>query len=332
MASLFQRKDTGIWYVNYIVDGTRVKKKVGKNKRVAELALKEIELKIEKQEAGLVLKDCYLEDFIKEYLAHAKTTKSALTYKWYVTKVQQFGEFMGKKKLRYITVSDIENYKAERLGKVTPGTVSGDMRAVKALLSAAVDRNYLKDNPCKRVKKIRNIQQNPPRFLSKEEIERLLEAAKEHHLHSLIATALYAGLRKGELIWLEWEDINFKRDTITVRNKDGFHTKSYKSRTIPLNQTLKKILLDYRQKSGWCFPNTEGGQNRNNLLHNFKRLCKKAGIENCNLHTLRHTFASQLVIAGVSIYKVSRWLGHSDVKTTMIYAHLAPQDADINRI
>ena len=59
---------------------------------------------------------------------------------------------------------------------------------------------------------------------------------------------------------------------------------------------------------------------------------KEAGIENCNLHSLRHTFASQLVMAGVSIYKVSRWLGHSDVKTTMIYAHLAPQDADINRI
>jgi site-specific recombinase XerD len=95
---------------------------------------------------------------------------------------------------------------------------------------------------------------------------------------------------------------------------------------------LKEILLKYRKKSGWCFLNSEGGQFKNNLLKRFKAICKKAGIEDYHLHTLRHTFASQLVMAGVSIYKVSQWLGHSDVTTTMIYAHLEPQDADINRI
>jgi site-specific recombinase XerD len=62
------------------------------------------------------------------------------------------------------------------------------------------------------------------------------------------------------------------------------------------------------------------------------RLYNKAGLPYTGLHLLRHTFASQLVIAGVSIYEVSQWLGHPDVEMTMVYAHLAPQDADIDRI
>jgi integrase len=335
MATLYTRKGKNgkiFYYVNYVVDGERVRKKVGRNRKVAELVLKDIEVKIEKQDAGLVVKDRRFKDFAREYLNHAKATRSLLTYEWYLSKIQRFQEFVGEKKLGQISVSDIEDFKAERLTEATPATVAGDLRAVKAMLSSAVARGYLRDNPCKKVKKVQNVRVNPPRFLSKEEVEKLIAVAEGTHLCPLIATAVYAGLRRNELVWLEWQDIDFERNTITVRNKEEFHTKSYKSRTIPLNEKLKEILLKYRKKSGWCFLNSEGGQFRNNLLKRFKAICKIAGIENCHLHTLRHTFSSQLVMAGVSIYKVSQWLGHSDVKTTMIYAHLAPQDADINRI
>ena len=77
----------------------------------------------------------------------------------------------------------------------------------------------------------------------------------------------------------------------------------------------------------WCRP----------CLHELKDLSRRredlkaAGVEWCTPHSLRHTFASQLAIKGVSLYKISKWLGHADFKTTQIYAHLQAHDEDINR-
>ena len=104
------------------------------------------------------------------------------------------------------------------------------------------------------------------------------------------------------------------------------------SRTVPLSRDLKEILLPVRRQGGYCFLSQAGGQfDDKELSREFRKLVAlPSGAPDFSLHTLRHTFASHLVMKGLSIYRVSQWLGHKSVTTTMIYAHLAPQDDEIN--
>ncbi|HDD24105.1 MAG TPA: hypothetical protein ENF52_01555 [Chloroflexi bacterium] len=77
---------------------------------------------------------------------------------------------------------------------------------------------------------------------------------------------------------------------------------------------------------------TYEGFYRYDFKKGFAAVCKEAGLDWVTPHTLRHTFASQLAIAGVSLYKISKWLGHSNFSTTQIYAHLQASDEEINLI
>ena len=108
--------------------------------------------------------------------------------------------------------------------------------------------------------------------------------------------------------------------------------KDRQSRTVPLNAELKKILEPLRKDRGYCFLNSAGKQlDDKELSREFKEVvAKPAGLADRTPHVLRHTFASHLAMRGVRIYKVSQWLGHQSVNTTMIYAHLAPQDDESN--
>ena len=135
-----------------------------------------------------------------------------------------------------------------------------------------------------------------------------------------------------ERCYLTWPEIDFDRNAITLTNKPGFTLKNRQSRTVPLNEELKRILEPFRKDRGYCFLNSAGKQfDDKELSREFKKVvAKPAGLPDCTPHSLRHTFASHLVMRGVSIYKVSQWLGHQSVNTTMIYAHLAPQDDEIN--
>jgi len=150
----------------------------------------------------------------------------------------------------------------------------------------------------------------------------------------MIATAIYTGLRLSELLYLEWNDFDFGKEILTVKNKHehDYKTKSKKFRIIPLNRKLIAILQPYRKEKGWCFTTSKGERYIQRPRKVFDIILEKAGLDDIGWHGLRHTFASQLIQAGTSIYKVSRWLGHSSVNTTMIYAHLAPgKDDDINK-
>ena len=86
----------------------------------------------------------------------------------------------------------------------------------------------------------------------------------------------------------------------------------------------KQILLQFKKNEGYCLTNGQGTQWLNNISRDFAVLCKRAGLENCTLHVLRHTFASNLMMSGVDLGTVQKLMGHKDIKTTMRYAHLAP--------
>ncbi|MBR7962800.1 site-specific integrase [Burkholderia vietnamiensis] len=169
------------------------------------------------------------------------------------------------------------------------------------------------------------------RWINRDEASVLvLEAgrsAKRPHLTNFIRLALSTGCRKNELLRLEWMRVDFERACFRL---DGAHTKSGKRRLVPLNDIALSALRGQREwverfcpGSPWVF-STELGRPVFGLQKGFRAACERAGIADFRLHDLRHTFASWLVMGGVSLYVVRDLLGHSSIAVTERYAHLSP--------
>ena len=172
------------------------------------------------------------------------------------------------------------------------------------------------------------------------EYQRIEDIAAEHSIYPLIVTARYTGLRLQELINLEWQDFDWDKKLVRVLNKPKFnHTvKNNQARVVPTSDELRDKLLPFIKKEGLCFPVPTTGEKYSpeGPKQTLKRIFRKAGLERekrCGFHDFRHTFASRLVQNNVPIYKVSKWLGHSSLAVTTIYAHFAPvYDDDIEKL
>ena len=101
--------------------------------------------------------------------------------------------------------------------------------------------------------------------------------------------------------------------------------KTGNTREIPIGDALLSLLKKLPRRSEYVFVNTQGRKYQYHLTERVKRLGKRIGLPNLTLHTLRHTFISHLVMSGVDLVTVKEFAGHADIKTTMRYAHLAPE-------
>ena len=314
---IYRRK--GVWYIDYSFNGRRVRKKVGTSKKMAELALKEIELRIAKSEfLGIIEpKRMVVDNLCDEYLKFSKSSKTAKSHTRDITSIKNLlGEFSGKL-ISDITSHALESYMNKRKGIVTPATVNREISCMKHMFTKAVQWGYLSDNPIMSVKRFKE----PParvRYLADGEIDKLLSCCNEH-LKSIVITALNTGMRKGEILNLQWSDVDMKNRIITLRK-----TKNNETRTIPINDWLLDELKSTGQQINdqyvFCH---ENGKPYDDIKTGFKGAVRRAGIKNFRFHDLRHTFASRLVMAGVDIRTVQELMGHKDTKMTMKYSHLS---------
>lgn len=150
------------------------------------------------------------------------------------------------------------------------------------------------------------------RFLSEEEITRIIDACSPH-LKPIVEGAIHTGMRRGELLSLQWDQI-----------RNGFiylaETKSGKARQIPINDRVARVLQKLRQQNQLKSPFVlcdANGKRFYEVKRSFASACRRAGIEGFRFHDLRHTFASQLVMNGVGLKAVQELLGHADLKMTM---------------
>jgi len=208
-------------------------------------------------------------------------------------------------------------------------TVNFELRVLRLLFNLAIKWNLLENDPSKGVTRLKVNDAKPVRFLTVEECHKLLETSPPD-LYPIYFTFLNTGLRKAELENLEWADVDFKRRKIKIRRKEFWQPKTGE-REIPVSQQLYDLLKKLKEdnesglKSSFVFAHKDGGRIRVKLREKLIQIADKAGIENLiKLHTLRHTFASHLVMQGVDLLTVKKLMGHSDIQTTMIYAHLAP--------
>jgi integrase len=321
MAALYQRKGGGIWYVDFSYHGKRYRKSTGTSDgKVAELYQKDIEVKIARDNLGfgeLNRKEVCLSEFIEEYLNYSKAEKSRSTYLLDKRALAEFMDFVGDIHLSKVTHKQGEDFKLFRLEKVKPVSVNIFVRQIKAAFETAVRWEYLKENPLKKVKQYKVADDDLPKFLTKPEVNALLDAIPAGHFKLFILFCLYTGCRRGEALNLRWEDVDMETGMLKFRL-----TKTGKSRVVPLNDVLMNEFKNLHKNGDRVFP-----FHANFVTHKFKKYLRASGIpsrESLHLHSLRHTFASHMIMAGVDLMTVSKLLGHATVRTTELYAHLVP--------
>ncbi|WP_457097481.1 phage integrase [Lysobacter sp. P5_B9] len=259
-------------------------------------------------------------------------------------------EAWNSRQLSDISKADFDAFKAQRLKDgIHPSTVNRDMDRVKAAFSQAVEWELMTDNPLRGMKRITRGIEDRVRYLTAREEKALRKALSERearakarrgsgnkwraargkallkaitgysdHLMPMTLLALNTGMRRGELTQLTWDDINLPAKILTVR---AGYAKSGKARHIPLNLEAMAVLKAYRKQhsgKGSLFGVVS-------VSKAWNAITAEAKIEDFRFHDLRHTFASNLVMAGIDLNTVRELMGHGDIKMTLRYAHLAPE-------
>jgi len=237
--------------------------------------------------------------------------------------------YFGNIELSDLTRNKLVEYFHNRIKETSIFAARIDMINSSAAFNFAVNNGYLIENPCKGIKRFK-LPERQPRFYSKEDFSKLVEAIDNQDLKDLVLFAVNTGMRQMELITLEWRQINIDEKYFTLNNQVVI-TKSKRIRTIPLNKTCMDVIKRRLETATPDYNNifTLFGKpfEQHWLSKKYKAYIIKAGLNTkLNFHSLRHTNASWLVQAGVSIYVVSKLLGHADIKTTEIYAHLRRED------
>jgi integrase len=269
---------------------------------------------------------------------------------------------LGETLLRDLSPFTIERWRTQRAKcqvgdrTVTPETINRDLSALRGACSRAVEWGFLASHPLRTVKAAKTDAAPHVRYLQADEADRLaaaLEARDEKrreqrthantwrlergykawpafgaytdHVTPLVRLALLTGCRRGELFALRWRDVDLVAGRLTVRAE---HAKSGVSRILPLNPDAVGVLHRWRptvvDEAAYVFPGDDG-KPLVTVKRAWEALMTAAMIADFRFHDLRHTFASRLVMAGVDLNTVRELLGHSDIKMTLRYAHLAPE-------
>jgi len=293
-----------------------------------------------------------VKDFIVQFLAFQKANTKQLTHELHESICTLHIEpHVGKLRLDHLRKPQIEDLKMRWLaGDAAPRTVNTRLGVVGRMLSYAATELEIIDSVPK-VKPMK-VAKEHPRFLSEAEASALLEAARiEGKRRSdaldwsiVILVGLRTGLRIGELRGLQWGDVDWDRALINVRRTDPGRAdldpnspKGNRPRLVPLTPDAKSALLEWyrdsfrRHPGDWLFPGSTVWRGKdlyrtrgeNQCSTAMRRISKAAGLLDVTFHTLRHTYASWLVMRGVALSAVQELLGHASIRQTEHYAHLA---------
>lgn len=259
-----------------------------------------------------------------------------------------------------LTVLDIERWRRDELKRgIRKSTVNRGWQRLRAVLGKAVDWRVI-PGPAVTVKRYRLDERGRVRYLSAEERSRLTKALDDReqrrrderermnawlrarsrpelpahgtytdHLKPLVLLLLNSGLRRGEALRLSWGALDFGRGMICVH---AATSKSGQSRDVPMTAQARAALATWREQhaeqaaahpQGYVFARP-GGARLKSVSRAWSALTKAAGLLDFRLHDCRHDYASRLAMAGVDLLSIAKLLGHSDVKMSQRYAHLAP--------
>jgi len=261
-----------------------------------------------------------LEAFCKRYLAYSRNNHSPGTATRIEYVLNHFCAFAGIRDLGSIDTCFIEGYKLARLETVRRTTVNIELRHLKAFFQCAVNWNLLKVNPCKRVTMLR-IPKEGPKYIEQSQVKSLIEHAQPLWVKYFILIAINTGMRRGEILRLQWKHIDKNRRLALVEARTA---KNKRERWVPLNRTVMALLDSLPHNSPYILTNVSGGQIKDRRASDqVKRAIIAAGLsESLKLHSMRHSFCTWLLTAGVPIQEVQLIAGHSSIAVTEIYNHM----------
>lgn len=291
-------------------------------------------------------KDPTIAELIDLYLKEGpqmKPNKKAST--WVTDRrnlVRHVKPLLGNYKLRSLKRMDIQKFQADVTSGKTkrkeektrprgksivrggPGVGARATGALSAMLTFAVERGLLTDNPARGVQL--NKRRKMERFLSTKELKKLGEVLNQEekqteHIWVVAAIRLLilTGCRKGEILNLEWSQVDFEHNVLRLPDsKTG-------AKVVPVGQSVIDLLetLPRLARSEYVLPSIKSDGPLVGLQKAWEGIRAKARLDDVRLHDLRHSFASVAVAGGSSLFIVGKILGHKDSRTTEIYAHMA---------
>ncbi|MHB9131921.1 MAG: tyrosine-type recombinase/integrase [Armatimonadota bacterium] len=343
MGSIQKRKN--IYYA--VFDGPRgldgKRKQVWKscpymNKKEAQVFLQEEERKV--RLGTYIVHDQTLAAYLQEWLRHVEATIAATSLREYRSAVgNHLIPALGPVPLGQLTSLQIQQLYTKLLETRAPKTVKNIHGVLHGALGQAVRWQLLARNPCEAV--------NPPKVLrpqiqvaGRDELWQVLDALKGRDWYLPTLIALATGMRRGEVLGLQWQDFDEEGPALIVRRalarvrdsnvviKD---TKSGRTRVVALPNVLLQALRDHKQQSAHTAPTDwicgkADGQHLapGGLSLAFRRAAQQQGLS-ISFHSIRHTQATTLMSSGVPVKVVSERLGHANVQITQdTYAHVLP--------
>jgi len=287
----------------------------------------------------VVIPDITINDLINLYFRNKKGRVADSTLTRYRSLIDHFSNFIDTKMPTITNVVQVKkNYILALLEEMfdagrKPRTLNATIQQLKSLFKFAIKEGYIINNPAETVNTYRETGRRGRRkFWSESEIELILSNTNIHFRDAL--EFIYnTGLRKSELLFLTWDDVN--QDTtvpyITIQAKDGWNPKSW-ARDIPLNKRALQLIKSQMatSSSNWVFTAPNGGQiHRDRIYRELKMVLKNLGMVG-HVHKLRHSFASNLIHNNVGVEKIKELLGHKHIETTLIYGQNTSKDLQLS--
>jgi len=272
-------------------------------------------------------------NWMDQKIRNKRGYKTVLQYDGFYSK--HFKDHFGSLRISFIQTKDIDKFVSYLIHlNLKAKSVNNVLTLLKQVFKFAHENEILKLNPCKKVDFMK-VPEKEIKYFTEEEIRSLLQANKFEDIYPILVIALNTGMRIGEIFGLCWDCINFEKNQILVRRtatRYGLqeHNKTLSVRHVPMNTAVKELLFDQLKKQknlSFVISNNKGQMMNPDHFseRHFNKATQRAGVRPFTFHCLRHTYASQFMMKGGNIYDLQAILGHTDLQTTMIYAHLSPQ-------
>ncbi|MAT96375.1 MAG: hypothetical protein CL608_04460 [Anaerolineaceae bacterium] len=340
--SIFWDKSKERWCAEITLPDGRRKRKRNKSKKVVQEWL--LEQRKNLQEGRLPINEnvtlaSYLDQFLQDVVQHTLKPKTASSYTWLINK--HIKPEIGKKKLASLKSHHIQALYSEKLNSgLSSKTVHHIHSVLRRALNQAVSWELIYRNPCDGVTPPR-IEKKVPVVWSADQAKIFLDTVKEHSYYPIYLIALTTGARRGEILGLEWKNLSFTENAISIQKTIqevsgktvvGTPKTSGSRRKLTLPPITLDALKEHQNKTkqteGFIFTTSVGTPiSPRNLLRHFYKAIDQANLPRIRFHDLRHTFATLMlsVDGGVHPKVVQEMLGHSSITQTLdTYSHVIP--------
>jgi integrase len=329
---IFQRGEK--WYANFQVDGKQQRQslKTTSKKEARRRALR-IERDLVAGEFKLPKKPPTVEQVVTLYMAYLKgenrAAKTLTKYQKVFDRVMDLAHRLHRRNVLGIDLAFMDAFRQERgAAENAAKTVYCESVIIRQLVNFAMTRRLIATDPLEGVK-IREPKPTPQPCWTPAQLDQILAASREPQ-RSAFTILAGTGLRVGELKWLTWDDVDFERNVLQIRPKEGWKPKTGDQRAVPLNPSVRTVLEKVPRHGPWVVTATPsrryplgGGQiSERRLLRSLKRILKRLKLPG-HLHTFRHSFISRALATGIPESQVRAWVGHVDDQIIRLYTHIA---------